>query len=76
MNAFDEFTRQHRQPDLIMVSPTAYALLKVYQDFEGRNWRRLKRESRKAIERVRKEQPSDPAPFASWLPSTGEWVAA
>ncbi len=51
-------SRPSKQPDLIMVDPYWYDTLKTTQEvlskYENRNWRRLKREMRKAMLQVRR----------------------
>lgn len=45
------------RPDVLLVGGYQYAVLKVYDVFSGRNWRRIKREVRKAGQRYKKEHP-------------------
>lgn len=43
-----------RQPAFFVCGNTQHAIMQAYIEFEGRNWRRIKREVNKAIARVRK----------------------
>lgn len=43
-----------REPTFVMVAPTQYAIIQAHLKFQGRNWRRIKREVNKAASRVRK----------------------
>lgn len=57
------FSQMPREPQVIMCAPVPYAMLQAHWQFEGRNWRRIKREVNKAAKKARaKSRRIEPAP--------------